>query len=244
MHPRLVPLSALLAPSRPVVFMDCDGIIFDTNRSKCDAFRHALAGYPHDVVEALVAHHMATGGVSRYVKLKRFFDQLHPVADPEAAVRQALERFGAYSEAAYAELRPRPESLVFAEYLGGNRSVHVISGSDGDELRRVFRSQGLDSHFASVCGSPATKIDHMQRILTDVGAEPGACLFVGDGGGDWQAAQALGMPFLLLGEMSEWRDGPATLTRACDADPAEEATFAVAIAASWQMILDALPPHR
>lgn len=213
----LAPLDTLLAPPYKVVFMDCDGIIFDTNRSKCDAFRYALADYPTDAVEALVAHHMASGGISRYVKFKHFFATMHPVADPGAALAKALERFGAFSEEAYAALKPRPESLRFAAHFGGRDAVHVISGSDGDELRRVFDSQGLSDRFGSVCGSPETKVTHATRILEAAGATAANALFIGDGGGDWDAARAIGLPFIFLAEMSEWSAATRDISADCEA---------------------------
>ncbi len=224
-------LDTLLSGAPRVVFMDCDGIIFDTNESKCDAFRFALEGYPRPIVEQLVAHHKATGGVSRYVKLKHFFGAMHPVADPDTAIAWALARFSEFSEAAYGRLAPIPESLTFAARLGGPARVHVVSGSDGDELRRVFAAKGLDLHFASVLGSPETKSVHIRRVLAQHGASPGEALFIGDGGGDWDAARDVGVPFILLTAMSEWHDGPNIV--------ATEAGPPAAVAATWPEILAA-----
>jgi phosphoglycolate phosphatase len=226
-------LAELLAPRRRVVFMDCDGIIFDTNESKCDAFRFALMSYPSALVERLVAHHKATGGVSRYVKFKHFFEVMHPVPDPDAAIRDALLRFGEFSEAAYARLPVIPESLAFAARMGGPERVHVVSGSDGDELRRVFADKGLTARFGSVLGSPDTKATHLRRLLASHGAEAHESLFIGDGGGDWAAAKEIGVPFILLTAMSEWHDGP----RAVATEPGPPA----AVAATWAEILAAMP---
>jgi phosphoglycolate phosphatase-like HAD superfamily hydrolase len=239
----LRPLTALLSPAPRLVMMDCDGIIFDTNLSKCESFRYALAAWPRDAVERLVAHHMATGGVSRYVKIRRFFEELHPVPEPEAAIAEALERFAFWSEKAYAALAPRPESLVFAERLGGRARVHVVSGSDGDELRRVFARHALTPRFAGVHGSPETKVAHMSRLLAEAGVAARDALFIGDGGGDWAAASELGVPFILLTEMSEWRDGAATVEAACE-PPEGSASGAfpgAAVARRWSDILEALP---
>jgi phosphoglycolate phosphatase-like HAD superfamily hydrolase len=235
----LRPLSALLQPAPRLVLMDCDGIIFDTNASKCAAFRHALAGYPEEAVGRLVAFHMATGGVSRYVKIRHFFEHLHPIPDPEPAIAAALARFAEASEAGYEALSPRPEALAFAAHFGGPARVHVVSGSDGVELRGVFSRHGLTDRFAGVHGSPETKVDHISRLLAEAGVRASEALFVGDGGGDWAASEALGVPFILLCEMSEWRDGPAVLAAACQR-PAPDAPGA-AIARTWAELVEALP---
>jgi phosphoglycolate phosphatase-like HAD superfamily hydrolase len=197
-----------------VVFMDCDGVIYDTNRLKCDAFRYALDGYPTEAVEAIVAYHRRTGGVSRYLKIERFFAELHPVADPRAAAQTALQRFADFCERGYERMRPRPEALAFAERFGGPERVQVVSGSDEAELRRVFEAADLAHRFAGVHGSPVGKKTHLTRLLAAHKATAAEALFVGDGWGDWDAATALGIPFVYLAEMSEWDDGPSTIAAA------------------------------
>ncbi len=210
-----------------LVFMDCDGVIFDTNKLKCDAFRYALEGYPVADVEALVLHHRQTGGVSRYLKFEKFFRDMHPVEDVETAMRTALERFASFCESGYARMQPRPEALNFASALGGSEKVYVVSGSDENELRRVFERQGLAAAFAAVHGSPVGKREHLSRILKAHGVAAEDALFVGDGWGDWDCAKALGVPFVFLLEMSEWEDGPRVVS---------ESSGKVAIAETWEVL--------
>lgn len=224
-------LERLLAAPHDLVFMDCDGVIYDTNRLKCDAYVHALDTYPRALVDELVRYHRATGGVSRYLKIERFFRELHPVDDVEAHARRALERFGEFCERGYERMRPRPEALAFAELLDGPARVHVVSGSDEAELRRVFEAAGVRHRFAQIWGSPVGKKAHLARIAADAEVPLARCLFVGDGWGDWDAAQALGVPFVYLSEMSEWDDGKATIARA---------GARVAEAPTWEALLQAV----
>lgn len=226
-------LARLLTRPDPIraVFMDCDGVIFDTNRLKCDAFRYALTGAPEALVEELVGYHMRTGGVSRYLKIERFYRELYPIAEPEPAIATALARFAEYSEGGYTKLAPRSESLAFAAHFGPERTW-VISGSDEAELRRVFDRHHIRDRFAAIHGSPVGKAAHLGRILADRGVDPADALFIGDGGGDLEAARALGVPFIFLAEMSEWREGPATVL-ATEGLP-------VAIARDWAELVDAL----
>jgi len=216
-----------------LVFMDCDGVIYDTNRLKCDAYRYALEEYPKALVEALVSYHRATGGVSRYLKIERFFYEMHPLPDAEPRMRRALDRFAAFCERGYERMRPRPEALVFAERMGGPARVHVVSGSDEAELRRVFEAADLRHRFNEIHGSPVGKKTHLSRIAAEAGVAFDRCLFVGDGWGDWDTATTLDVPFVFLSEMTEWDDGKATLARAAPEDPVAEAT-------SWEILLQAV----
>jgi len=194
-----------------VTFMDCDGVIFDANAVKVSAFEAALADAPAGPRGALIAHHKQTGGISRYEKLRRFYTEMVPVDDPEAVIAEALRRFSEASVAGYRALQPRPEALQFAEALGGAASVYVVSGSDGEELRRIFGEHGMLGHFAEVLGSPTKKVPHMRRVLEDRGVAPREALMIGDGRGDLEACRALGVPFIFLREMSEWTGADAHL---------------------------------
>jgi phosphoglycolate phosphatase-like HAD superfamily hydrolase len=211
------------APPRDfdLVFLDCDGVIFDMNAAKAAAFRAALAGYPKDAVDAMIRIHRATGGVSRYVKLRRFFTELCPVDDVEGALREALSRFGAYATRAYGDARPLPEALDFATLVGA-ADVYVVSGSDQEELRAAFRRHALDARFADVLGSPETKPDHLRRVLGERGVPPDRALFVGDGRGDLDAAAVIGLPFVFLAALSDWVDGRATTAGYPDGVVAED----------------------
>ena len=223
------PLDALTKARPHAVFMDCDGVIFDTNQLKCDAFRYALDRYPRDAVEALVAWHKRTGGVSRYLKIEHFFRELCPVPDVDAASTRALLRFGEFCERGYETMTPRPEALAFAALAGGPDRVWVVSGSDEEELRKVFARQNIADRFADVHGSPVGKRAHLTRILAAQHVAPAEALFVGDGGGDWEAAEALGGPVGFLAEMSDWTDGAATVAASDDAT--------AAIAETWTALL-------
>lgn len=222
-------LADLVARRPQLLMLDCDGVIYDTNRLKCDAFRHALDDAPPERVEELVRWHQQTGGVSRFVKLRRFFEELHPVEDVDAALARALARFADYSSAGYSRLAPRPEALELADRVGDPARVYVVSGGAQDELERVFAAAGLRSRFAAILGSPTPKRSHLHTLLSAHGVAPEYTLFVGDGWGDWDATQALGVPLVHLAEMSEWRDGVAVVG----------ASPNTAIAPTWAEFLDA-----
>lgn len=222
-------LSSLLS-SPKLVFMDCDGVIFDTNQLKCEAFRYALDLYPEEDVEALVQYHMQRGGVSRYLKLQHFFEVIHPVADVALATQRALKRFAHFCEEGYAVLAPRAEAMAFAAHFG-SENTYVVSGSDEAELQAIFKAQGIDMQFARVCGSPTDKQTHVKAILEAHRVQASECLFIGDGWGDFDCAQALNMPLIYLAEMSEWQEGKAHIA---------SANFPALSAETWQEVLSAL----
>ncbi len=215
-----------------LVVLDCDGVVFDVNEAKTLAFFDALDGYPEAPRRALMDHHRRHGGVSRYEKFFYFFDTLHPPAgDVDAEVARAAARFAELVRAAYSAASLRLEALDFAARVGP-ASIAVVSGADEAELRAIFRDFALEARFPEVYGSPRGKVEHVERLLAERGLGAGDALFIGDGGGDYQAARATGVPFAFLAEMSEWRGAEAALA----ADPA------VDIVPAWADLLARLDP--
>ena len=199
----------------PCVFLDCDGVIFDSNGFKLEALRHALAGFPAPAVREMEAYWAANGGVSRYEKLGHFFSEILHTDQVAERVAAAALRFGEFSRRAYGDCSPLPEALRFARLTGAERCF-VVSGTDQDELREVFVAKQLAPSFAQVCGSPTSKLAHVQRILDEHGCPAERALFIGDGGGDFAVARRLGVPFIYIDQYSEWRSAKATLSGVAD----------------------------
>lgn len=194
----------------PCVFLDCDGVIFDSNGFKQAALRSVLAEYPPAAVDAMELFWTANGGMSRYRKLEHFFREILPLDDVSERVRVTAERFGRLARQAYASAQPVGEALVVARDAGAERCF-VVSGADQTELRDIFADKGLAALFGEVCGSPTTKLDHVRRILHERACPPERAIFIGDGGGDFEVGRTLGVPFVYLNQFSEWRDAAAAL---------------------------------
>jgi phosphoglycolate phosphatase-like HAD superfamily hydrolase len=194
----------------PCVFLDCDGVVFDSNGFKLEAVRHALAGYPEPALREMATYWAANGGVSRYEKLGHFFVEILKMGDVSQRVAAAAARFSEFSRRAYVDCAALPEALWFARHTGAERCF-IVSGTDQDELRDVFEAKQLSGLFADVCGSPTTKLAHLKRILAERGCSAERALFIGDGGGDFAVARQLGVPFVYINQYSEWRAAKAVL---------------------------------
>lgn len=186
---------------------DCDGVILDSNPVKIAAFRAALAHEDPALVEAFIAEHRRTGGVSRYAKLARFYGELHPVADPRAAIDLALERFGA---AARAGLQTCPEVPGVRELLIAlarrNVPVHVVSGGDEAEVHEALELHGLAALVSGIHGSPTPKREHLERLRDEGELLPGGVYF-GDAELDMHLAEYFGLEFVFVASVSDWQQG-------------------------------------
>jgi phosphoglycolate phosphatase-like HAD superfamily hydrolase len=135
----------------------------------------------------------------------------------ERCVLAAVHGYGQECLKLYASLLPNAHALQFAARVGAAR-ICVVSGGAEEELHEVFATHHISRYFAQICGSPTTKPVHVQRLCehyfgtapSDPEAARAMCgaqsLFVGDGWTDLKTAEAFGLPFVFLGEMSDWAD--------------------------------------
>lgn len=193
---------------------DCDGVVLNSNRLKTEAFRAAALPWGQAAGEALVAYHVANGGVSRYAKFTYFLDHILPDYAPDAVPgrdgpdMQTL--LDSYAQAVRAGLM----SCEVAEGLQALRAATsqsrwlIVSGGDQSELRDIFAARGLDKYFdGGIYGSPDTKDTIIARELAR-GNIIHPALFLGDSRYDLQAARTAGLDFMFVSkwtELSEWR---------------------------------------
>ena len=190
------------------IVLDCDGVVFDVNQQKSEAFVKAVAQHPPEIISAFIKRHKETGGVSRYEKFRYFYTELCPSDDTEEAIEAALVKYARIVKEAYRQILPHPSALAFAKHFFGRLPVFIASGSDQEELRDVFRFHSISPMFQGVYGSPTVKQKNVEKILSDNNLVPEEVVFVGDGGGDYRVTFDLGMPFVYLGEMAEWKPSP------------------------------------
>src|SRR5688572_6570588 len=97
-----------------LVFMDCDGVIFDSNGFKQRAMARVLSHYPETLRRQMMTYWRNNGGMSRRVKFEHFFRELYQSPDWQSLTEQAVAKFGEYSLAGFFDVDPVPGALVFA----------------------------------------------------------------------------------------------------------------------------------
>ena len=204
---------------RTLVF-DCDGVVLDSNRIKTEAFRSAALPWGTAAAQALVDHHIAHGGVSRFAKFRHFIDCILPRHAPGAVLGRDGPDLEALLEAYAAAVRDGLLSCAVAEGLEALREATpgarwlIVSGGAQDELRAVFAARGLDAHFdGGIFGSPDDKDMILARELT-TGCIRRPALFLGDSRYDLEAARRAGLDFVFVSGWTEVRDWPVLVAQA------------------------------
>ena len=185
---------------------DCDGVVLDSNKVKTEAFYQATLPYGEAAAQAMVDHHVANGGVSRYKKFAHFLEQIAPAC---AVTPQEGPDLDALLKAYADQVR---EGLLRCEMAPGLEALRhqtpdarwlIVSGGDQAELRDVFACRGIAAWFnGGIFGSPDTKDEILARELASNNIRQPA-LFLGDSKYDHQAASAAGLDFVFLSGWSE-----------------------------------------
>lgn len=201
----------LIAATYSTLIFDCDGVILDSNAVKTRAFHDAARPYGEAAADALVAHHVANGGISRYRKFAHFLDVIVPAlagAVVGPSLEQLLARYAALVRQGLLECAVAPGLHALRAATPAARWL-IVSGGDQAELREVFAERDLAALFdGGIFGSPDTKDDILHREV-QTGGLVFPALFFGDSKYDYQAARAAQLDFVFMSGWSEVQDHEA-----------------------------------
>lgn len=183
-------------PRPQIVFLDFDGVIMDSMGLKLDSYCHAFegCGFAREAIRNL---QLASAGLSRQKTIPLIYLALSGKPMPEELYQSALARFTAHDEASRGDMVLKKGALEFLEAARGLR-VHmaVVTGTPKEVIDKTVAHFGLGIYFLQVCGSPGTKVEHLERLVGEYRLEASQCLFVGDAIKDQEAAQAAKVPFI------------------------------------------------
>ena len=178
------------------IIFDFDGVILDSMPIREQGFRHIFAEHEASQVEQLLEYHEANAGLSRYVKIAYFYEEIRKESISQAEIKRLA---GVFSEMMCQKLTARKylimETVGFLEKNHKQYKLHIASGSDQDELRYLCGELGLADYFLSIHGSPTYKNDLVKMILSENGYRKEETILIGDSMNDYIAADTNGIAF-------------------------------------------------
>ncbi|HNP33573.1 MAG TPA: HAD hydrolase-like protein [Flavobacterium sp.] len=175
--------------NKKVIFWDFDGVLMDSNAVRDLGFEKVLADFPEEQVQQLMDFHRNNGGLSRYVKFRHFFETIRKEELTDEKLKNYTDRF---SEIMLSLLLD--ESLLiqptinFVKNNYHNYKMHIVSGSDQTELRKICVTLNLSQYFVSIHGSPTPKKQWIKDLLEENQYDLKDCVLIGDSHNDFEAA--------------------------------------------------------
>lgn len=178
------------------IIFDFDGVILDSMNIRLEGFRQIFKGAPDAVFEDFIPYHLNNGGISRFVKIRHFYEEMLQQSIAEEEVLRLAERF---SEVMIDELaKPKyliGEAVTFIRENHRHYAMHIASGAEHKELLYLCGSLGLSAFFHSIHGSPQPKHEILRDIMRKNGYHSESTVMIGDSIRDYEAADLNGIPF-------------------------------------------------
>lgn len=174
-----------------IILWDFDGVIINSNSVREAGFRNVLGEYPKEQVEKLIDYHNINGGLSRYVKFRYFFEEIRKESITDDMVLGLAQKFSIIMK----ELLVNPNLLIspvtefIKEQYNLGKKMHIVSGSDGNELRELCKSLRLDHFFISINGSPTRKTSLVRNIIEKGYLSQSEYCLIGDAINDYEASK-------------------------------------------------------
>jgi len=179
------------------IILDCDGVIFDSNNLKLDAFRGALNNYNEDVVNGFIEYFKNNFGTSRYHLAKVFIEDFLKQEFDEKLYQKILDSYSDKCVLLYEKANMTKNFLEFIEKYK-DKKLFVASGSAEEELKMVFKNRDLEKYFIEIFGSPTKKT----KIVKSIVMEYKNAVMIGDAKSDINAAKENSIDFIFMSEYS------------------------------------------
>ena len=179
-----------------IIFWDFDGVILDSVSIRDQGYWHALKNHQKEHIEKLIRYQQLNGGISRYVKFRYFYEEILGKEISEDQVNRYAKSFSEYM---VQRLTNRnliiDETIHFIKNHYESIPMHIVSGSDQEELRFLCKELGIAHFFKSIHGSPTPKTELVKQIISRKKYNPEHAVLIGDSINDYDAARLNGVTF-------------------------------------------------
>ncbi len=172
------------------ILWDFDGVILDSMKIRDWGFEEIFKDFDQELIDQLLAYHRENGGLSRYVKIRYFFEELLGQSVQEQVVLEYAQKFSVLMRKELTNTENLiSDTVKFIKKNHHKYNFHIVSGSDQNELRFLNKELDIDKYFISIHGSPAPKTELVASLLLNHNyCRENTCL-IGDSINDFEAAE-------------------------------------------------------
>ncbi len=178
------------------ILWDFDGVIIDSNKIREFGFTEVLKGFPKKQINELLLFHKKNGGLSRYVKFRYFYEIIRKEKVTNDLIKFHADKF---SKIMHIHLPNKnlliKDSIGFIEKNHKKFEMHIVSGSDQNELRDLCSSLEISNFFSSISGSPTPKNNLVENLISNERIIQNEACLIGDSINDHEAAKVNGITF-------------------------------------------------
>jgi kynurenine formamidase/phosphoglycolate phosphatase-like HAD superfamily hydrolase len=179
------------------LFFDFDGVILDSVDIKTFAFRELYKRYGQNVINKVVKHHRANGGMSRFDKFSLYHKKFLGIDLSKKEVSALAEKF---SQIVF-------KKVLKADFIAGakdfleicrknKKDCFLVSATPQQEIKKIIQCRKLKKYFKAIKGSPQSKEDNIRDIIAKYKLDKKRTVFFGDAINDLKAANSNCIKFI------------------------------------------------
>jgi len=181
------------------IILDCDGVIFDSNFLKIEAFSKTYdeLGFGKTQIDKFINFMKNNFGISRYKFAEYFITEILKKDFDKILYENIIDLYSKKSYELYFEAKFTKYLLKFIDVYK-DKNLFIASGGDEKELNEIFRLRKIDKYFKVIYGSPKKK----SKIVKDIVKKYKNSLMIGDAKSDMLAAREAEIDFIFMKEYS------------------------------------------
>jgi len=178
------------------ILWDFDGVILDSMKIKGDGFVELFRGYDESYLLELKKYHYDNGGVSRFDKIRYFYNKIISENISEVYIIKLADKFAKIIESKLTNKNNLiSETIKFIKNNYKKYNFHIVSGSEHQELNSLCDIFELTRYFKSIDGSPTKKDILVKNVLEKYNYKKVETILIGDAMTDYNASTKNGIEF-------------------------------------------------
>lgn len=179
------------------IFFDFDGVITESVNVKTEAFYKMYLPFGESVAQKVKKHHLENGGMSRFLKFHYYHKTFLNLEIDENEIQKLADEFSNLVLDGVINSPLVPGVIEFLETNFQKMKFWVISGTPSDEIKVILDRKKLAKYFINAFGSPQTKIELTEFVITQNNLNKNETVFIGDALADYDAAIKNDISFIL-----------------------------------------------
>lgn len=185
------------------IIFDFDGVILDSNNVKTSAFKNISKKFGESKSQALVEYHIKNGGVSRFLKIKWFVENILKTKN-EDLIRNLVEEYGNEVYKSFESCSFRTNLFELKKKLKGTKWSIASGGKQEEIVNLLEKKMLLDIFDNGIYGSPTPKMEIVKKTVFNTKSnEKNKFILIGDSFYDYECAKENGIKFIFA---SDWSD--------------------------------------
>ena len=180
------------------IIFDFDGVIAESVQIKTDAFARLYEDFGSEIVNKVVKHHVANGGMSRFEKIRLYHKSYLNKAITNKENEELANQFSELVVEKVIDSPYVPGVFKYIQKCYEKYNLFISTGTPTNEMKQILIGRGIAEYFIEIHGSPERKSVHISKIMSKYNYHPDELIFYGDANTDIDAAEQANVPFVLI----------------------------------------------